>query len=134
MIGTKPRYCFRLSPYTDFVKGLTRVNPNDFDIYDDSSSESGPTDIHILTSPHIDLLNDENEIYQKVKGFLMLINGALSISLGFERYKWLGPLKIDAAEGVNVSYIDAFESSDIDETSPFAIGIDMTLAKDSQEF
>lgn len=131
MSSTAPNYSFRLTPYTAFVKGLANVNSNDFAISDESDSDIGCNDLHVLTSPHINSLNDEKEVTRKLKGLLMLINGALSISFGFERF---GPLGIDASEGISLSHITNIESLDIEQSSPFASGVDMKLATNAQEY
>lgn len=61
MSSTTQNYLFRLTPYTAFVKGLVNVNSNDFAISDESDSDIGCNDLHVLTSPHINSLTDEKE-------------------------------------------------------------------------
>ncbi|HDS2562305.1 TPA: hypothetical protein QHU55_004680 [Klebsiella aerogenes] len=134
MSSTAQNYSFRLTPYTAFVKGLANVNSNDFAISDESDSDIGCNDLHVLTSPHINSLTDEKEVTRKLKGLLMLINGALSISFGFEQFERFGPLGIDASEGISLSHVTNIESLDIEQSSPFASGVDMKLATNAQEY
>ncbi|OOL23288.1 hypothetical protein BXQ27_18225, partial [Klebsiella aerogenes] len=61
-------YSFLLTPSTGFVKGLCGVRSNDFSINDDSDSDLGQTDIHLLSSPHLNIISDPNELASKLKG------------------------------------------------------------------
>ncbi|MEQ5127020.1 hypothetical protein ABN225_09495 [Providencia alcalifaciens] len=112
-------YGFLLTPHTGFVKKLCDVWSNDFSINDDSDSDLGQTDIHILSSPHLNIISDPNELASKLKGLLMLMNGALSVLYGFERYKSYGPLSIDGSDGINYSEIRGFKSMDVTQANPF---------------
>ncbi|EQB2463224.1 MULTISPECIES: hypothetical protein [Klebsiella] len=112
-------YSFSLTPYTGFVKGLCGVCSNDFSIIDDSDSDLGQTDIHLLSSPHLNIISDPNELASKLKGLLMLMNGALSVLYGFERYQSYGPLSISGSDGINYSEICGFKSMDVTQINPF---------------
>ncbi|MEQ4510682.1 MAG: hypothetical protein ABN480_08805 [Dickeya sp.] len=112
-------YIFSLTPYTGFVKGLCGVCSNDFSIIDDSDSDLGQTDIHLLSSPHLNIISDPNELASKLKGLLMLMNGALSVLYGFERYQSYGPLSISGSDGINYSEICGFKSMDVTQINPF---------------
>ncbi|PQK77165.1 hypothetical protein CG428_08840 [Pantoea ananatis] len=113
-------YSFSLTPYNNFVKGLCSIHSNDFSIVDDSDSDLGQTDVHILSSIHMNVIEDINELKTKLKGLLMLMNGALSVIYGFERFNTLGHLSINGSEGVNYHEIDGFKSMDITQTNPFS--------------
>lgn len=113
------KYKFRLAPYSSFVKGLTRHNSHDFCIYDESDSDLGELDVHFLSSPHIDCLSNEAEIISKLKGLLMMINGALSVDYNFERFERFGPLTITASEGISFSLVEKIDSLDVAQLSPF---------------
>ncbi|WP_447881734.1 hypothetical protein [Serratia fonticola] len=112
-------YNFLLTPHTGFVKGLCGVWSNDFSINDDSDSDLGQTDIHILSSPHLNIISDSNELASKLKGLLMLMNGALSVLHGFERYKSYGPLSVSGSDGINYSKISGFKSMNVTQINPF---------------
>ncbi|MBP2837283.1 hypothetical protein [Dickeya parazeae] len=112
-------YSFLLTPHTGFVKGLCGVWSNDFSINDDSDSDLGQTDVHILSSPHLNIISDPNELASKLKGLLMLMNGALSVLHGFERYKSYGPLSISGSDGINYSEICGFKSMNVTQINPF---------------
>ncbi|MCS3464482.1 MULTISPECIES: hypothetical protein [Citrobacter] len=112
-------YSFLLTPHTGFVKGLCGVWSNDFSINDDSDSDLGQTDVHILSSPHLNIISDPNELASKLKGLLMLINGALSVLQGFERFKSYGPLSVSGSDGINYSEISSFKSMNVTQVNPF---------------
>lgn len=112
-------YSFLLTPHTAFVKGLCGVWSNDFYINDDSDSDLGQTDVHLLSSPHLNIISDPNELASKLKGLLMLMNGALSVLHGFERYKSYGPLSISGSDGINYSEICGFKSMNVTQINPF---------------
>lgn len=112
-------YSFLLTPHIGFVKGLCGVWSNDFSINDDSDSDLGQTDVHILSSPHLNTISDPNELASKLKGLLMLMNGALSVLHGFERYKSYGPLSISGSDGINYSEICGFKSMNVTQINPF---------------
>lgn len=112
-------YKFRLYPYNNFVKGLCSVSSNDFSIHDDSDSDLGETDVHLLSSSHLNVVSDIDELASKLKGLMMLLNGALAVLHGFERIKTLGVLEIDGSEGVNYSDIVKFKELDVTQKSPF---------------
>ncbi len=112
-------YSFLLTPHTAFVKGLCGVWSNDFYINDDSDSDLGQTDVHLLSSPHLNIISDSNELASKLKGLLMLMNGALSVLHGFERYKSYGPLSISGSDGINYSEICGFKSMNVTQINPF---------------
>lgn len=112
-------YSFLLTPPTGFVKGLCGTWSNDFSINDDSDSDLGQTDIHILSSPHLNIISDPNVLASKLKGLLMLMNGALSVLYGFERYKSYGPLSISGSDGINYPEIWHFQSIDVTQINPF---------------
>lgn len=112
-------YSFLLTPHTAFVKGLCGVWSNDFYINDDSDSDLGQTDVHLLSSSHLNIISDPNELASKLKGLLMLMNGALSVLHGFERYKSYGPLSISGSDGINYSEICGFKSMNVTQINPF---------------
>lgn len=112
-------YSFRLTPYTGYVKELCGVKSYDFNIYDDSDSEIGSTDMHVLTSPHLNIISDPIELAKKLKGLLMILNGSLSILIGFERHYSRGFLSIDYSDGIEFSSISDFNSLDITQANPF---------------
>lgn len=123
-------YKFLLTPYTGFVKGLCGAWSNDFSIDDESDSELGQTDIHMLSSPHLNIISDENELASKLKGLLMLMNGSLAVLLGFERYRAFGPLSVSASEGISFSKISNFTTLNITQVNPFDFhGVQMPHAR-----
>lgn len=50
----------------------------------------------------------------------MLMNGALSVIYGFERYQSYGPLSISGSDGINYSEICGFKSMDVTQINPFS--------------
>ncbi|HGN1756377.1 TPA: hypothetical protein ACKRTC_003559 [Proteus mirabilis] len=112
-------YGFLLTPYTGFVKMLCSVWSNDFSIGDNSDSDLGQTDVHILSSSHLNIISDPNELASKLKGLLMLMDGALSVIHGFEEYKSYGPLSIDGSKGIDYSKIRDFHSMNVTQINPF---------------
>jgi len=112
-------YKFLLTPHTGFVKGLCETLSNDFAIDDESDSDLGQTDIHLLSSAHLNIISDPSILAAKLKGLLMLMNGALNVLHGFERYTIWGPLSVSASEGVNFSEISEFKSMNVMQINPF---------------
>lgn len=112
-------YKFLLTPYTSFVKGLCGTWSNDFSIDDESDSDLGQTDVHVLSSPHLNITSDTDELTSKLKGLLMLMDGALAVIYGFEEYKRYGPLSVYSSEGVNFSKIANFTTLNVTQINPF---------------
>jgi len=114
-------YGFSLTPHTSFVKGLCDIYSNDFSIIDESDSSLGQTDVHIFCSIHLNLIVDLNELRTKLKGLLMIINGTIAVTQGFERHKNIGFVTIDGCDGVSYSEMEKIHSMDVTQVNPFNI-------------
>ncbi len=112
-------YKFLLTPYTGYVKSLCGLSSNDFNIHDASDSDLGQTDVHLLSSPHLNIASDPNELASKLKGLLMLMNGSLAVLLRFQNYDHYGFLSIDGSDGVPFLDIAHFKTLDVTQVNPF---------------
>lgn len=113
-------YRFLLTPYISSVKSLCLSQSYDFCISDESDTEIGMSDIHILSSVHLNSINDIDLLQEKLKGLIMLINGALSIIHGFELFKTkFGEVSISGSEGISYSDIQSFKEMDVTQINPF---------------
>lgn len=117
-------YRFQIEPYTGPVKALCEIKSYDFSINDESDTEEGVSDNHILESPHLNSVSDIELLKRKIKGFLMLFNGALIAVHGFEKAKnRYGYISIANSEGVNYSDISSFKDLDTVQINPFSFDL-----------